>query len=77
MNSPVCFLTFEYVLLGGLNDAPEHARKLAKLLRGRLALLNVIGPWGWIGVVPLATAALGWCPLYTVLGINTCGLKKG
>lgn len=30
-------------------------------------------PWGWIGIVPLATAAMGWCPLYTLLGIKTCG----
>ncbi len=29
--------------------------------------------WGAIGVVPLITATLGWCPAYTVLGINTCG----
>ncbi len=29
--------------------------------------------WGWIGVVPLATAVLGWCPPYSLLGINTCG----
>jgi 23S rRNA (adenine2503-C2)-methyltransferase len=35
-------LTFEYVVLGGLNDKPEHARKLAALLRGRLALVNLI-----------------------------------
>jgi hypothetical protein len=39
-------------------------------------LAGAIGPWGWIGLVPLATAALGWCPLYTVLGISTCGVKK-
>lgn len=39
-------------------------------------LAGAIGPWGWVGLVPLATAALGWCPLYTMLGINTCGLKK-
>ncbi|WP_346432977.1 DUF2892 domain-containing protein [Breoghania sp.] len=26
---------------------------------------------GWIGVVPLVTALIGWCPLYTVLGIKT------
>lgn len=32
-------------------------------------------PWGWLGLVPLATALMGWCPLYTVLGINTCGTK--
>jgi 23S rRNA (adenine2503-C2)-methyltransferase len=35
-------LTFEYVLLAGLNDRPSHARELAALLRGRPALLNVI-----------------------------------
>lgn len=29
-------------------------------------------PWGWIGVVPLATALLGWCPAYTLFGIKTC-----
>ena len=29
-------------------------------------------PWGWIGIVPLLTAALSWCPLYSVLGIRTC-----
>ncbi|WP_181705647.1 YgaP family membrane protein [Chthonobacter rhizosphaerae] len=27
---------------------------------------------GWIGVVPLATAAIGWCPLYVPFGIRTC-----
>lgn len=40
-----------------------------------LTLGGVIGAWGWIGVVPLATAALGWCPLYSVFGINTCGMR--
>ena len=34
-----------------------------------------IGVWGWIGVVPLITAAVGFCPLYTVLGMNTCPRK--
>ncbi len=29
-------------------------------------------PWGWIGLAPLLTGALGSCPLYTVLGMNTC-----
>lgn len=39
-------------------------------------LAGAIGPWGWIGVVPLVTAGIGWCPLYTVFGVNTCGLRK-
>ena len=32
--------------------------------------------WGWIGVVPLATGLMGWCPAYGLLGMNTCPLKK-
>ena len=27
---------------------------------------------GWIGVVPLATAMLGWCPAYSIVGLSTC-----
>lgn len=35
------------------------------------------GPvWAWIGLVPLATGAVGMCPLYSLLGINTCPVKK-
>lgn len=41
-----------------------------------LTVTGSIGVWGWIGVVPLATGALGWCPLYTVLGLNTCPVKR-
>ena len=41
-----------------------------------LTLMGTIGAWGWIGLVPLATAALGFCPLYTVLGFSTCPMKK-
>jgi len=37
-----------------------------------LAVTGTIGVWGWIGVVPLATAAIGWCPAYRLLGIRTC-----
>lgn len=29
-------------------------------------------PWGWLGLIPIATGLSGWCPLYTLLGINTC-----
>ncbi len=32
--------------------------------------------WGYIGVVPLLTGLLGWCPLYPLLGINTCPNKE-
>lgn len=41
-----------------------------------LTLTGAIGAWGWIGLVPLATAALGYCPLYTVLGFSSCPVKS-
>jgi 23S rRNA (adenine2503-C2)-methyltransferase len=47
-------LTFEYVLLGELNDQPHHARQLAALLRGRTALLNVI-PYNPVAGLPYQT----------------------
>lgn len=35
------------------------------------------GPvWAWIGVVPLVTGSIGFCPLYPLLGLNTCPMKK-
>lgn len=53
--------------------------KIARIVVG-LALLTmtVVGPktmWGLIGVVPLATGLLNFCPAYTLLGINSCKTK--
>lgn len=40
---------------------------------GLIAWAATGGPiWAWIGVVPLATALVRFCPLYTVLGFSTC-----
>lgn len=41
-----------------------------------LAATGTVGWWGWLGVVPLATGALGWCPPYALFGFNTCAMKK-
>jgi len=41
-----------------------------------LTLTGTIGVWGWIGVVPLATGAFSFCPLYPLLGFSTCPMKK-
>jgi len=46
-----------------------------------LAILSLVfvGPkslWGLIGLLPLITGLLGWCPPYHLLGINTCGECK-
>jgi len=41
-----------------------------------LTLGGVIGAWGWLGLVLVGTAAVGFCPLYPLLGLNTCPMKK-
>ena len=53
--------------------------KIDRILRGILGIglisLAFVGPqtpWGWIGLVPLVTAFLGWCPAYLPFGISTC-----
>lgn len=58
--------------VGGLD---RIARILAGLVLLALTLTGTIGVWGWIGVVPLATGLLSTCPLYSVLGFNTCPMK--
>lgn len=40
-----------------------------------LAASGTVGWWGWLGVVPLATGLVGWCPPYALLGFNTCKMK--
>jgi hypothetical protein len=41
------------------------------------ALFGAIGAWGWLGLVPLATGVLRFCPAYLPFGWRTCALKKG
>lgn len=41
-----------------------------------LTLMGSVGIWGWIGLVPLITGLLGHCPVYAVLGFDTCSTPK-
>lgn len=41
-----------------------------------LAATGVVGWWGWIGVVPLLTGIFRFCPVYPILGLTTCPLKR-
>jgi hypothetical protein len=59
--------------MGGLDRA---LRVVLGLVLIGMTLAGAIGVWGWIGVVPLLTGALGTCPLYTVLGLNSCPAGK-
>lgn len=58
--------------VGGLD---RIARIIVGLALIGLTLAGMVGAWGWIGVVPLATGLIGWCPAYLPLGIKTCKAK--
>ena len=41
-----------------------------------LTVIDALPVWGYIGIVPLATGLMGWCPPYAMFGFNTCAMKK-
>lgn len=58
---------------------PTNEGTLDRALRVIVGLVLIamvfVGPkvaWGWIGVVPLLTGLVGFCPLYRLVGLNTC-----
>lgn len=62
---------------------PRNEGTIDRALRiiAGLVLLSLVfvGPqtaWGWIGIVPLATGLLGYCPVYSLFGIKTCSIKS-
>jgi len=51
-------------------------RVVAGLALIGLTLTETIGVWGWIGVVPLLTGIIGFCPAYAIFGMSTCSTEK-
>ncbi len=51
--------------------------RIARIIAGAgilsLAFVGPMTPWGYLGIVPLLTGLIGWCPPYALLGISTCG----
>jgi hypothetical protein len=58
--------------VGGID---RIARIVIGLVMLGLAATGSVGWWGWLGIVPLATGAIGWCPPYAIFGFNTCAMK--
>lgn len=62
-----------------LKNEGKIDRTLRVLLGAILISLVFIGPqtaWGWLGLVPLVTGLIGTCPVYSLFGINTCGIPR-
>jgi hypothetical protein len=55
---------------------PERAIRVGGgLLLVVLAATGTVGIWGYLGVIPMATGLIGWCPPYAMFGISTCAKK--
>lgn len=55
--------------VGGLDRGLRIAVGLALIA---LVFIGPESPWGWLGLVPLVTGLMGFCPLYSLIGVNTC-----
>jgi hypothetical protein len=51
-------------------------RVIAGIALIAMAYLGTLGAWAYIGIVPLLTGLFRFCPAYTLLGMNTCGVRK-
>lgn len=47
-------------------------RIVAGLILIALVFVGPKTPWGWIGLIPLLTGLFRWCPIYRMIGINSC-----
>ena len=58
-----------------IGNIERGIRIVAGLVLVVLAATGTVGWWGWLGLLPMATGLMGWCPPYALLGINTCKVK--
>lgn len=61
-----------------LSNEGKIDRTLRIVVGAALISLVFVGPetpWGWVGLLPLITGLVGYCPAYTVFGINTLATK--
>ena len=64
-------------MLQNVGSVGRVFRVVAGLALIGASLFGAIGPWGWIGVVPLATGLFRFCPAYLPFGLSTCATKSG
>lgn len=58
-------------MVGNIGNIERVLRIVIGLALVVAAYMGKVGPWAYIGVIPLLTGVVGWCPPYHLLGINT------
>jgi hypothetical protein len=51
-------------------------RMAVGLLLIALAATGTVGAWGYVGIVPILTGAIGWCPAYLPFGFSSCKTRS-
>ncbi len=75
-NAPINHLFKEVTMKSNVGGIDRVLRILVGLVLIGLAATGQVGVWGWIGILPLATGLMGWCPPYALFGWNTCSTKR-
>jgi len=72
--APECFMSA--LLPKNMGNVDRALRVALGLGLLAIAFTGPQTPWGYLGFIPLLTAAIGSCPLYTMLGFSTCPAPK-
>lgn len=59
-----------------VGTADRVLRVIVGLVLIGLAATGTVGWWGWLGVIAVVTGIFRFCPAYTLIGANTCPMKK-
>jgi hypothetical protein len=66
----------EVMMQCNVGNTDRILRITAGILLIILAITGIIGPWGWIGILPLITGFFRFCPAYPLLGMSTAKKKS-
>lgn len=62
-------------MLSNVGGIDRILRIVVGLVLISLVFVGPQTPWGWVGLLPLATGLFRWCPAYRLFGMNTCPMK--
>jgi hypothetical protein len=72
----VIFHEEECIMKKNVGSAERAIRVVLGLVVLSLAFVGPKSPWAYLGIIPLATGLIGWCPPYALFGISTCKMCK-
>lgn len=64
------------MMRANIGKADRVIRIVLGLILISLVFVGPRTPWGWLGLIPLLTAVVSFCPLYRLIGINTCSTPR-